>query len=96
MNPAKVIRERTFTLTDLPNVGKAVAKDLEKIGIGHPEDLVGQDGFELYWRLCDVTGTRHDPCVIDVFLSVTDFMNGGEPRVWWEYTEERKRSGNKS
>ncbi|MBU0632533.1 helix-hairpin-helix domain-containing protein [bacterium] len=23
-------------------------------------------------------------------MSITDFMNGGEPKVWWAYTKERK------
>jgi len=46
--------------------------------------------YEMYERLCFLTGCRHDPCVIDVFISVTSFINGDEPKVWWEYTEERK------
>jgi hypothetical protein len=29
--------------------------------------------------------------VLDVFMSVTDFLGGGAPRPWWEYTGERKR-----
>jgi hypothetical protein len=24
-------------------------------------------------------------------MSITDFMDGGEARVWWDYTAERKR-----
>jgi len=41
--------------------------------------------------LCGKTGVRHDPCVIDVFMSITRFMDGEEPRPWWAYTDERKR-----
>lgn len=91
MNPQKVTRENTKKLTDLPNVGKAVAKDLELIGIHTPEALVGKDAFVLYRTLCDVTGTRLDPCMLDVLMSIVDFMEGGEPKVWWAYTKERKR-----
>ncbi len=91
MNPAKVVREKTKKLTDLPNIGKSLAGDLEKIGISHPQDLTGKDPMTLYINLCEKTGARHDPCVLDVFMSITDFMNGGEARVWWDYTEERKR-----
>ena len=32
----------------------------------------------------------HDPCVIDVFLSIVDFINGGEPQDWWKFTAQRK------
>jgi len=91
MHPDKVKRETTKTLTDLPNVGPSLASDLRRIGINHPEQLVGQEPAELYTILCEVTGVRQDPCVLDVFMSITDFMNGGEPRVWWAYTPERKR-----
>ena len=33
MNPDKVQRSKLNTLTDLPNVGKAVAEDLALLGI---------------------------------------------------------------
>ena len=90
MNPSKVTRETTQKLTDLPNIGTSLAEDLQRIGIDQPDMLIGEDPFELYQRLCDATGTRQDPCVLDVFMSITDFMNGNEPRVWWEYTAWRK------
>ena len=79
MNPDKVQRSKLNTLTDLPNVGKAVA-----------EDLAGQDAYEMYDRLCSLTATRHDPCMIDIFLSLVDFMQGNEPKPWWHFTEQRK------
>lgn len=90
MNPNKVLRETTKKLTDLPNIGKSLAKDLERIGIDTPEKLKGEDPYQLYQKLCKMTDTQQDPCVLDVFISITDFMNGGEPKVWWAYTAERK------
>lgn len=90
MNPAKVRREAVRALTDLPNIGPACAQDLRLLGIEHPQQLVGRDACELYRSLCRITGVRHDPCVIDVFLSITDFMAGGEPQPWWHYTPQRK------
>jgi hypothetical protein len=90
MNPSKVDRSRTILLTDLPNVGPSIAEDLRAIGIQAPGDLVGKDPVELYDRLNEITGTQHDPCVLDVFLSVTDFMNGNAAQPWWAYTQERK------
>jgi hypothetical protein len=91
MNPSKVQRDSVRELTDLPNIGKAMAADLHLIGIHSPEQLLGRDAFDLYTALCRTTGARHDPCVIDVFLSIVEFMNGGAPRPWWDFTEIRKQ-----
>jgi len=91
MNPAKVSRERLQQLTDLPNIGPAVAADLRLLGIQAPGDLVGRDPYEMYATLCALTATRHDPCMLDVFISISRFMAGDVPRPWWEFTAERKR-----
>jgi len=91
MHPAKVKRSQLRQLTDLPNIGPAMARDFERIGINRPEQLAGQDPLRLYERLCLVSGARHDPCVLDTFISVTRFMDGEEPRPWWAYTAERKQ-----
>jgi len=92
VNPAKVRRDRLFLLTDLPNIGPAMARDLRLLGFERPEQLAGQDPQALYDRLCLLTGVRQDPCVLDVLKSVTRFMDGDDPRPWWFYTPERKRS----
>ena len=83
-------RATVSRLTDLPNIGKAMAEDLELIGITHPAQLKGKNGLELWQSLCTISGERHDPCVIDVFMSVVDFMDGGEPQPWWAFTVARK------
>lgn len=92
MNPHKVDRANVRQLTDLPNVGKAFAGDLHLLGIHSPAQLTGADPFALYERLCRLTGQRQDPCVIDTFMSITDFMNGQPPRPWWEFTAARKKA----
>lgn len=91
MHPAKVRRDRLQAHTDLPNIGPDMAKDLRLLGYEAPGDLAGADPMELYLRLCTITGTRQDPCVLDVFLSITRFLAGEPPQVWWAYTAERKR-----
>lgn len=91
MNPAKVVREKVSQLTDLPNIGKTVAADLNSIGITEPFQLAGQDPYALYVRFCEAFGERQDPCMLDVLMSITDFMDGGAAKVWWDYTAERKR-----
>lgn len=90
MNPARVRRAYVRVLTDLPNVGQATAADLRLLGIEHPQQLLGRDPWEMYETLCRMTGQRHDPCVIDVFLSVVDFVEEGEAHPWWHYTTQRK------
>ena len=95
MSPAKVERRARSDirqLTDLPNIGRAGAGDLRQLGITVPRQLINRDPYEMHRQLCEITGVRHDPCVIDVFISVTRFMNGEAPREWWAYTDERKKS----
>lgn len=91
MNPAKVNRACLQVLTDLPNIGPAMATDLRRLGIQRPQDLQGQEAFALYHELCLLSGSRQDPCVLDVLLSVVDFIHGGEAKPWWAYTAQRKR-----
>lgn len=92
MSPSKVVRERVARLTDLPNIGVSLAGDLQLLGIDHPEQLRGRDPYAMYESLCAITRVRHDPCVLDVFISVTRFMNGEPAAVWWAFTDERKRA----
>ena len=77
-------------LEQLPNIGPAIAADLRRIGIERPADLRGKDAFVLYRELCEKTGQRQDPCVLDTFMAATDFMRGAPAAPWWKYTAERK------
>jgi hypothetical protein len=92
MNPNKVVREKVKTLLDLPNIGKASATDLVLLDIHTPQDLIGKCPYAMHAELCIITGVRHDPCVIDVFISVTKFMSGEAAKPWWFYTQERKET----
>jgi len=78
-------------LEQLPNIGPAIAADLRAIGIHTPAELRGQDAYTLYRRLCEATGQRHDPCVLDTFMAATDFMQGAPAAPWWAYTARRKQ-----
>lgn len=91
MNPDKVDRAKLERLTDLPNIGPAIAADLRLMGINRPNDFAGQSPLELYHMLSTIKGKRQDPCLLDVLISITRFMEGEGPRPWWMYTEERKR-----
>lgn len=74
----------------LPNVGPAMAGDLRVLGLQHPRELAHRDPFVLYQSLCAHTGRRQDPCVLDTFMAITDFMRGAPPAAWWTYTAQRK------
>jgi len=77
-------------LTDLPNIGKAIATDLESIGISSPEDFVGCNPLKIFSDLKQVMGHRHDPCVYYTLLSVKHFMETGESLPWWQFTAKGK------
>jgi hypothetical protein len=77
-------------LTSLPNIGEAIAADLQAIGIGSPNDFKGNDPLQIFNDLKAVMGRRHDPCVYYTLLSVKHFMDTGESLPWWKFTEKGK------
>ena len=84
-------RNTVSQLEELPNIGKAIGKDLRLIGIDRPQELIGKSAFNLYSALCSKKGQRIDHCVIDVFMSVIHYMEGGESLPWWAFTKKRKQ-----
>ena len=85
-----LVAAEAFELRQLPNIGPAMIGDFQALGITRPAQLVGKDPYVLYQRLCEITGARHDPCVLDTFISAVRFMEGAPPHPWWHYTAERK------
>src|ERR1700675_2921435 len=89
---AKKTNGRDFSrLEDIPNIGPAIAADLRQLGITTPADLPGRDPYAMYVDLCRITGQRHDPCLLDTFISAVRFVEGEPKKPWWKYTAERKR-----
>ena len=84
-------RNEVTNFREIPNVGKAIEKDFILLGIKNPGDLINKDPYQLYDELCNITHKRQDPCVIDIFLSAINYMKGGPPKKWWEFTKERKK-----
>lgn len=84
---AKEVRK----LADIPNIGPAMVRDFKMLGIDTPLKLKKQTAYALYTKLNNQTGARHDPCVLDVFMTSIDFMNGAPTHPWWRYTKERKK-----
>jgi hypothetical protein len=76
---------------DIPNVGPAMARNFILLGLRKPTDLITQNPLKLYKKLCKISGYRQDPCVLDTYMAVVDFMNGAPARPWFFYTKNRKQ-----
>jgi DNA transformation protein len=83
-------RNRPERLEDLPNIGKALAAKLRRIGIGQPEQLMGRNPLAMFCELSSVTGHRPDPCVLYTFLSVEHYLKHDEVLPWWKFTKRGK------
>jgi len=83
----------TKELMLIPNIGKAMARDFQLIGITSQAEIATSEPDDLYLRLCLATGQRQDPCVWDTFASAVHFCRTGEAKKWWDFTEERKKRG---
>jgi len=85
-------RAEVIDFKDIPNVGPATIKYLNIVGIKTPFELVGQNPYSMFEELCDISGKKFDPCLLDVFISAVRFMEGAPAKKWWKYTEERKNT----
>jgi len=73
-------------LLTLKNVGPATLHDLNLLGIEHIEQLKDKNPDELYERIQQITGTKHDPCVWDVFAAIIHEAKTGEKLPWWRWS----------
>ncbi len=74
MKASHATEVRTFE--DIPNIGPRIAAGFVQLGIRTPQGLAGKEPFALYTKLCQLTGVRQDPCVLDTFRAAVDFMEG--------------------
>lgn len=77
-------------LQNISNVGPAMVRYLNSVGVHNPFELDGQNPYSMFDELCRVSGKQFDPCLLDVFISAVKFMEGAPAKEWWQYTEERK------
>ena len=78
-------------LLSLRNVGQATLKDLEILGIKKIEQLKNETPDNLYKKLEQITKTKHDPCVWDVFAAIIHEAKTGEKLPWWHWSKIRKK-----
>ncbi len=81
-------------LKELDGIGPKMLKDFELLGIANIDQLKKQSGRKMYDRLCELTGQRQDPCVLDVFVCAVaqakDPNLPAEQRNWWYWSRVRK------
>lgn len=90
-HPAKPSKNGAAILAGLRNIGPAMLRDLELLGIRSVAQLARRNADALYLRLQRLTGKRQDPCVWDTFAAAIHQARTGEALPWWHFTRERKR-----
>jgi hypothetical protein len=98
MNKANIKRSagNPRQLEDLISVGPSIRGSFESMGIHTVTQLRRANPKRLYDRLCRMTGTRQDPCVLDVFTAAV--AQAKNPRLpaeqcqWWYWSRKRKES----
>lgn len=80
-------------LDSIPYVGKAMVRDFDLLGIHCVEDLKGKSHRKLYDKLCELTNSKQDPCVLDTFEMAVHFAETGEALPWWYFSRMRKEKG---
>ena len=79
-------------LPSLKNVGPAVLKDLQILGIEKISQLRTQSADKLYSKLQKITGKCHDPCMWDTFAAIVHEAKTGEKLPWWHWSKIRKET----
>ncbi|MBX9600779.1 MAG: helix-hairpin-helix domain-containing protein [Bryobacteraceae bacterium] len=81
-------------LKELRGVGKATLRDFDLLGIRDVDHLAKQDAGKLYKKLERLTGSRQDPCVLDVFRCAIEQARNPrlslEKQNWWYWSRVRK------
>lgn len=81
-------------LASLVSIGPAMLRDFELLGVRSVAELALADPHELYERLCRLTATCQDPCVLDTFCAaVAQARDPDLPapmRAWWYWSRARK------
>ncbi len=77
-------------LLALRNIGPAMRRDFEQLGIRSVAQLARHSATALYARIQELTDTRHDPCVLDTYAAAIHQARSGEALPWWQFSRERK------
>jgi Pathogenicity locus len=82
-------------LKDLRGIGVKMLGDFEKLGIRSVDELKSRDAQKLYDRICKLSGTRQDPCVLDTYRCAIEQARHPDLPVeqtnWWYWSRVRKK-----
>jgi hypothetical protein len=74
-----------------PGIGPSLAADLESLGVRKVGDLKGKSPQALYDKLCKLTHSRQDPCVLYAFRCAVYFAETKRPDPeklkWWNWKD---------
>ena len=80
-------------LKDLRGIGPKMLDDFGRLGVRSVLDLKSQDAQKLYDRMCKITRTRQDPCVLDTYrCAIEQARNPNLPPEktnWWYWSRRR-------
>lgn len=80
-------------LQTLPGIGPSLAADLRLLGVTSVASLASRDPERLYTRLCDITKSGQDPCVLYAFrcaaYAARTPVPDSELLRWWNWTRRR-------
>ncbi|MES1258152.1 MAG: helix-hairpin-helix domain-containing protein [Acidobacteriota bacterium] len=81
-------------LKDLRGIGKRMLEDFALLGVKSVRQLKSEDAQELYDRMCQLTATRQDPCVLDTYRCAIEQARNPdlpeEQKDWWYWSRVRK------
>jgi hypothetical protein len=80
-------------LQEIPGIGPSLEIDLHLLGIRHIADLKKQDPQEMYERLCKLTHSHQDRCVLYVFRCAIYYASNArhdpEKLKWWNWSDAK-------
>ncbi len=81
-------------LKDLRGIGKKMLEDFEILGVRSVRQLKSMEAQVLYDRMCEITKTRQDPCVLDTYRCAIEQARNpqlpDEQKNWWYWSRVRK------
>ena len=90
--PMRILARQSDELLALRNIGPAMRRDFELLGIRTVRQLARRRAEPMYQRLQQLTGQRQDPCVLDTFAAAIHQARTGEALPWWHFSRARKRA----
>ena len=82
-------------LQQLPGVGPSIAADLRRLGVTSVKDLARRNPERLYAKLCELTDSKQDACVLYTFRCAVYAARTETPDPellkWWKWQGRRSQ-----